>query len=377
MTGRPKVVHVVSHLDLGGAENVAISLAEALRDRFDFEFFATLGVRDTPVGRQMHDHLAGMGMAVVSGTSLEMNRGGLIPAGWKLARYIRRQRPDIVHLHTERPEAAWAIASAASPFVRSVPTLRTIHNTTLWPSWKAVGHWAERKLGTRPAVGVSTAALAGLDALRTSAGLQPLPDGSRHLVLNGIASPPQRTPGRGQPNEAVKALFAGRLEHQKGADLIPAIWDRVRQAGSANASLTVVGDGSLAPDIDSYAAAIGASIRRLPPLYGIASRLKDFDVLLMPSRFEGLPLLAVEALMAGLPVVAFDSPGIREVFPPGYPLLAPTGDVDAIARLLAEQIAAPALPDRDRAIASVRDRFGLSGMVEDYAQIYGRMAASV
>jgi glycosyltransferase involved in cell wall biosynthesis len=257
--------------------------------------------------------------------------------------------------------------------VRSVPTIRTIHNVTLWPSWRAVGQWTERRLGGRPAIGVSAAALTGLDAFRASAGLAPLPDDARRLVLNGVASPPLRDrPDR--PADGVRVLFAGRLEHQKGADLIPAIWDACGNAPDT-ATLTVIGDGSLEPELRVWADTAGAAVRLLPPVYGIAGMLKDFDVLLMPSRFEGLPLLAVEALMAGVPVVAFDSPGLREVFPAGYPLLAPTQNVEAIAALLARRIAAPVLPDRERTIAFVQERFGLHRMAQEYAGLYDRMVA--
>jgi glycosyltransferase involved in cell wall biosynthesis len=92
----------------------------------------------------------------------------------------------------------------------------------------------------------------------------------------------------------------------------------------------------------------------------------------MPSRYEGLGLLAIEAAVLNLPVIATDGPGIREVFPPDYPWLARAGDAESFSRLLQkalsdpESIAAIVQITRDFA----QKHFKPQAMREGYAKLY-------
>jgi glycosyltransferase involved in cell wall biosynthesis len=92
----------------------------------------------------------------------------------------------------------------------------------------------------------------------------------------------------------------------------------------------------------------------------------------MPSRFEGLPLLAVEALCAQIPVLATNAPGLNEALPPWYPGGCAPGDPGAFAELIASFV-------RERtpwidAVAPARiwanERFSLGRMVDAYTDVY-------
>jgi glycosyltransferase involved in cell wall biosynthesis len=311
-----------------------------------------------------------MGSSCVNGTRLPFKRGGLVQAGLRLARLIDRTRPDLVHLHTELPEACWAVASLLSRRVRQTPVLRTIHNTRLWPAWGAIGRWTERRLGNRRAAAVSQGALAGLKALRHAAGLSPLPSLGADVVYNGVI-PPRRLASPVAPDRPTRVLFAGRLESQKGADLLPAIWKSARTRAARPAHLTVLGDGSLRPALTASACQDG-SMTIGEPVSGLADHLASYDVLLMPSRFEGLPLVAVEGFMAGLGFVGFDAPGLREVVPASHPTLPPVGDVEAIAAMLAAAIDAPDQFRSTETVADVQERFAMRRMLDAYAALYRR-----
>ena len=372
---RLHVLHVITHLDLGGAESVALSLVEALGKRADASLFAVLGAGDGPVAQGMAKRLAAAGVAWHKGTALPFKRGGLIQAGVRLAALIGRTRPDLVHLHTEVPEACWAVAARLSSWVRATPVLRTVHNARLWPQWHPIGRWVERSLGDRPAVAVSPAALQGLAELRTASGLRSTPSEGARIILNGVA--PATGMRTATPEGApCRVLFAGRLELQKGADLLPAIWAaaRANQAGRS-AELTVMGTGSLEPAL-SAAFAGDHSVRLVPPAAGLTGVLENYDVLLMPSRFEGLPLVAVEAPMAGLPVIGFAAPGLRDIFPVGYTGLAVPEDVPAIARLLTDAIRSPGRFLNAATKRLISDRFSLDRMVADYAALYADLAGA-
>lgn len=376
---RTRVLHVVTHLDLGGAEEVAISLAGGLGAGSAAEFFAVNGVADTEVGREMSSRLAALGVPVHRGTSLPTRRGGLLHAALGLAALLRRTRPDIVHLHTEIPEATYALAALlarALPLAPRPAVLRTVHNTTLWPVWRRIGAWVERQLTPATVVAVSRGALDGLRDFRARHALPPLPGERCHVIHNAVTLAQPAGPGRAGEGSGgpVRVLFAARMEPQKGADLLPAILERAAELTDRDAEVTLLGDGALAPALRRWAGetALRWPVTLGPPRAGLSAQLASFDVVLMPSRFEGFGLLAGEALLAGTPVVTTDVAGLREVLPPGYPLVAPPGDTGALARLLAGVVVDPR-PSRDLA-RGLRDQIGqtfsLPRMLAEYRRVY-------
>lgn len=146
-------------------------------------------------------------------------------------------------------------------------------------------------------------------------------------------------PARGVARPA-NVLFLGRLEAQKNPLAL------VDAMAGLNATLTVVGHGSLRADMEERAAGRGARLRflgnvphgELPPVFA------DADVFALPSLFEGHPKALLEAMACGLPVVGADSPGIAEVLEDGRTGLLCGTDADSIRAALAR-----ALADRDLA----------------------------
>ncbi|WP_027483750.1 glycosyltransferase family 4 protein [Deinococcus pimensis] len=378
MKGRPRVMHVVAKLHLGGSEVVALSLAEALRHQMDFSFFSVLGVEDDEVGRSLRERLDRAEIPLFTGTPLDMKLGGMLHGGWRLRQVLRRVRPDVVHLHTDVPDATYAASTLFAFGDAPEAVVRTVHNTTLWPVWRRVGVFSEWRLERAWTVGVNAASLAALHDFRSRHGLPRLPDAQCEVIVNGVAAPPltrtQRRPG------PTRVLFAGRLEPQKGTDLLPRIIERARQLTSADAEVTIAGTGSQEPLLRSWlegAAPGGWPVSLTPPIVGLSERLADYDVLLMPSRHEGLALTCIEAVLAGVPVLVADIDGLRDVFPMGAPLSAPSGDVEAFARRLAGVVEDPA---RYRAAAldlveSARTRFGVDRMARDYLGVYRSLLA--
>lgn len=101
-------------------------------------------------------------------------------------------------------------------------------------------------------------------------------------------------------------LFAGRLELEKGADLLATI-QAALQTRSAAAKLFVAGGGSLAAGVEAM-----TDVRLLGPRDDMGDVLCAADVLLMPSRREGLPMVALEAAAVGTPVVGFAVGGLAD-----------------------------------------------------------------
>ena len=94
------------------------------------------------------------------------------------------------------------------------------------------------------------------------------------------------------------------------------------------------------------------SVHLLPPLANARDQLHTFDLIVMPSRYEGLPLLAMEALAAGTPVLATKVAGLQEALPPDWPLIVPCEAPAA----LADQIRAFVAGRDDIAELSARGR---------------------
>jgi glycosyltransferase involved in cell wall biosynthesis len=377
---RPRVLSIITHLALGGAENVALALMEALRDHFAFELFVVLAEgREGDIGRRMIERMAAANIPITFGTERAFKRGGVIEAAWVLRRLLNSLRLALVHVHTEIPELTLAIALALPWSGHRIPSLRTVHNTQLWPEWPRIGTWVERRLGEASVAAVSEAALAADDALRRRAGLPPLPPGRHTVIYNGVTEPVRRfSPRVAGPR---RILFAGRFEAQKGADLLPQILAEAAERTAADAEVTLAGTGSVLPEVKRAIDGSGLrwKVEICPGIPDLGERIADYDVVLMPSRFEGLPLVAVEALMAGVPVVATDAPGLVEVVPADDPLSAKVDDVAGLATRLAACLDAPApwLDYVGERLPALRARFGIDRMVASYRDLYAWTIATV
>lgn len=375
---RPQVLHVITRLNLGGAEEVALSLTEQLAPKCRFGVFAVMGVADTAVGRDMEARLRRLGVPVFCGTPLDMKRGGMLHGGLRLRQVLRQVRPDVVHLHTDIPDGTYAASLLFGRDRPDMPVVRTIHNTVLWPKWRRVGRWVERRLEHAHNVAVSPASLEGLHRFRAEQGLGRLPDAQCGVIHNGVAPQPGRPPERA-PGPA-RLLFAGRFEPQKGADLLPEILERAADLTPADAHVTLLGQGSLEGSLRRWADSgrLRWPLSFSPPVPRLAAHLADYDAVLMPSRFEGLALLGIEALMAGTPVVASRIDGLRELFVPGSDLLAEPGDTEDFARRVAALVENPQAYARQAQalIAPTEARFGLPQMAGAYLGLYRQHAGA-
>lgn len=116
-----------------------------------------------------------------------------------------------------------------------------------------------------------------------------------------------------------QALAVGRLDHQKGFDLLLDIWRDFVQT-HPEWTLAIAGDGELRQQLEEQAAALGitGSVKFVGRVSNINDYYRDSDMALMTSRYEGLPLVLLEAKSWSLPVVAYDCPtGPQEIINQG------------------------------------------------------------
>jgi glycosyltransferase involved in cell wall biosynthesis len=207
---------------------------------------------------------------------------------------------------------------------------------------------------------------------------QALPGSGARLecIPNGIPSWPL-------PPAALESkvlIAAGRLVRQKGFDLLLDAFQRV-SARHPDWQLWIFGDGasrdSLATQIDRLGLTERAHLKGTTGQ--LDKRLAEASVFVLSSRFEGLPMVLLEAMTAGLPAVAFDCPtGPAEVIEHGTSgLLVPPEDIDAMAAGICDLIERPAERKAMGAAAlKASERYSMSSVAEMWEQLFADLVDS-
>lgn len=180
----------------------------------------------------------------------------------------------------------------------------------------------------------------------------------------------------GVEHEDGRVLFVGRLEREKG------VLDALSVFGDLAATVpgmrgVVVGGGSLEADVRRAVAAGGGRVEYLGSLDRAALHREyaRAAVVVMPSRFEGLGMVAIEAQSAGTPVVGYDVDGLRDAVGGGG-ILVPAGDVsalrDAVAALLGDTGRRLELGERGR--EAMRNEQSWDSVAARLAEIYSAVA---
>ncbi|MGC4073691.1 MAG: glycosyltransferase family 4 protein [Nibricoccus sp.] len=371
---RPRILQVVSHLALGGAERVALSITEALLQDCDFHLFAVRGIEPGGLGAELAAEVHSLNIPLHLGMRVPMRFGGVITSGIGLTRVVKRVRPDLIHLHTEIPEAAYAAMVTLTPSLRDIPVVRTIHDSVFWEFSRTLGKWCNRRLSHAQIVGVSEDATAAASQLcrESSVALESRPP---LTIFNGVAAPTTTDSRQDKTAQTrpVQLVFGGRLEPQKGSDLLPAILALVRPPATG-AHLAIYGTGSHEKILRRLAQhpPAGWSVELRAPVANFSRQLANFDAVLMPSRYEGLGLVAIEAAMRGVPTVATRSRGLHRAFPADYPWLATPGDAADFARLVQQALDHPEMRAQagSTARAFAQKHFSMEAMSASYKTLY-------
>jgi glycosyltransferase involved in cell wall biosynthesis len=243
-----------------------------------------------------------------------------------LRRLLGAMRPDVVHAHGMRAGTFAALALYPS-FQRRRPSLVvTVHNA--------------------PPSGARLAAIYGvlerLVARRTDVALCVSPDLSERMrklgakdVRRAVVAAPELAPvSADQPELGASdrpiVLGVGRLAPQKDFGTLLTAAARWRDRRPVPL-VAIAGSGPLAGDLARQARELDVDTRFLGPRDDVAGLLAAADVFVLPSRWEGQPLILQEALRAGRPIVAADVGGVRDLTGDDAALLVPAGDPAALS----------------------------------------------
>lgn len=198
-----------------------------------------------------------------------------------------------------------------------------------------------------------------------------------HVVHCGVRPASYASGGRPRDAGRVEIVTVGRLAPMKGFSVLLEALDGL-DADGAGIHLTVVGDGPERERLEvqartrlpagtvTFAGALG------PP--AVAEALRDADVFCLPSFAEGVPVVLMEAMAAGLPVVATNVMGVAELVRQEAGALVPPGRADALRDALAGFVADPAA--RIRAGAAGREIVAQEFDVDDSAAQLARLFAT-
>jgi glycosyltransferase involved in cell wall biosynthesis len=377
-----KVVHVVARFHLGGSEQVAAQLCKGLvrRGHSCTLVAVTMPPMFDPVGEALKADFVHSGIEFHELAGSNYRETGFtgavslaLTAAVSLARLVAKRRPDIVHSHTDRPDFA---VSLASRMVR-LNVARTIHNSSLWPTHPVAGYVAESGFKNELVVSISRASYAAYKGLRRRFLLPESP--YQHFIMNGVELPVgEKKTDRsdllklGADMGRVQLCFAGRLTYQKGFDVLVAATELLEPSIRDQIEVHAFGFGE---DKDMLVGRVRRS--QLPihfhdPVPRINRLFPAFDAVVMPSRWEGLPLVALESLAAGVPVIGTSAPGLDEVLPRNWPFIAAPGDPSGFAaQILAFLRSRHSCGSVVReATQRVRERHDPEQMVEAYLAAY-------
>lgn len=356
-----KIFHIISHLDLGGAERVAVSIAKAQQPGVTSQHIVELQRGRGAYTQQM--------LAELHQAGIPVHRSPL-PVFWHFHYLVERlisclfplrmlwlwlrYRPDVVHTHTEMPDMALWLSLKLFPFIH-VKVVRTIHNTRLWTGMQWTGPRVERFMQQRRAnIAISEGVR---DAYVEQYG-GPMPP----VIHNGV-DPSVQKPYPGIIPGKTNILFAGRFENQKG---IATLCEIIRTLqGDNRYFFHIFGAGTLQPVVGQISSLPNVAVH--PPMPDIAAVMSSFDYLIMPSLHEGLSILAIEASMNGLPLMANRCTGIIDTLPPDWPLAVDDNDLTQWVRIFKD-----ILPTVDRqscinsAKAFAQAHFSIEKMQQEY-----------
>ena len=276
-------------------------------------------------------------------------RAGDVSAVLRLRRLLRGRgdRPDAVHAHGMRAGALTVLALA---FVRRARpwVVVTVHNAP------PVGGFVARtiflvleRIVARGADLVLCVSSDLEERMRTA--------GARR-VGHAVVPAPARAVELGAADQfggQRVVLAVGRLAAQKGFGTL--VTAAVRWQDMAPAPrIVIAGDGPLAGDLRNQAAKLGVGAEFLGRRDDVPGLLAAASVFVLPSVWEGQPLVLQEALRAGVPIVASRAGGIADLVGDDAALLVSPGDAGALAAAVREVLENPATADRLRAAARAR-----------------------
>jgi glycosyltransferase involved in cell wall biosynthesis len=346
---------VIGQLSYGGAESQAYELARGLSARHDVVVYC-LSASSEPYGPR----LAAAGIPVRTLPA----RGPLdVTRVTRLAGCLRRDRIAVAHAFLFNASAYTYLATRVAPAARFVASAR---NCKLESS-------AVRRAVMRRAFRSADAVICNSRQVASFAEEHYDARGDRvRVVYNGVDA--TRFGGPRRPHAGLRVGTIGRIERQKNLGMFLRAAHDVA-AVHPEATFEVAGAGSLRDTMTAMARELGLAerVRFVGPVADVAGFLAGLDQFWLTSDWEGTPNVVLEAMAAGVPVIATAVGGTPEIVEADRTgILVAAGDVAALVaaafRLVHDRRAAEQMGERAR--TEVKERFSIAAMVDATERVY-------
>jgi glycosyltransferase involved in cell wall biosynthesis len=315
-----RILHVIQELGTGGAERILVSAYSGARDAgHTVAVAAAPGPLAAELAEQPYP------LPIVG------RRPWRVPAAaLAVRRAVGAIRPDVVHAHNPTMALAAGLVTRRG---RKPPGLVNVHGVPEedWPTavrLVRLSGLAPVACGPGVAAALAEHGCTPFATVPNAVGPAPPPAGREELKL--------------EPGTRL-VLTVGRLVEQKNHELaIRAI------AGVPDSVLAIAGDGPLRPRLERVASEVGVDgrVRFLGVRPDVRALMGAADAIVLSSRWEGLPLSALEALASGTPLVATSVRGLRELVVDGQDALLAPEEPEALAAALRSVLDDPELAAR-------------------------------
>jgi glycosyltransferase involved in cell wall biosynthesis len=380
-----RIVHVITRLILGGAQENTLLTVDGLHHRHGDNVTLIAGPAEGPEG-DLFARAAERGLKVE--LMPELVRAIRPGTDWRayhsLRRSFQRLRPEVVHTHSSK---AGIIGRAAAWAERVPAVVHTIHGLPFGPSesprkntlYIALERWAARRCHAI----VSVCDAMTEQALAAGVG-RPEQYSTVYsgMDVDAFLNPPRcREDVRrelGLADSEVAFATVARLFERKGHDDILAAAPDVLKA-NPSVRFVFIGDGILRDRLkaDADRLSIGHAIHftGLVPPGRIPELLGAVDAVVHPSLREGLARVLPQALLVGRPVISYDVDGAKEVVLPETGILLPPRSIEGLREGILRLAADPALRQRMGAEGRARfaDRFRHETMTDSLRSLYLRL----
>lgn len=380
---RPHYVHVIRNAGTGGVETHVRSIIRLMQGA-GFDVTLVSLAREAP-----HRQFAELGCPIVTLHDEGSWSWNTVKSGLALVGVLRRLKPDVIHVHGARPILLGTLAAragAAGPVVCSLHGAHDLMAVRDDGSIGAFGAWFARVVhGLGFLLSDANVICAGRLRHDVEVSLSTVtlghPAGAMRktrLVHHGIDLSPFASASPARPDGSGRPYVIGTLcrldEPKKGVAVLLKATAELEARGIAVA-LRIAGQGYSRKSLESQAAALGLRdcqflgfVDDAPAFYA------TLDTFVLPSFSEGMPLVNIEAMAAGLPVVTTDVGGAAEAVLDGEcGFVVPPGDATALASALDMLARDPARRQTfgQAGFARARRDFSIEAMFHKLRDVYG------
>lgn len=359
-----KVFHIITHLDIGGSETVALNISKMNNPNYEFHFVEVVQSKGDYSQSFIKDLKESNIIIHRSPFSTNLIIGTILFPFW-FWRLHKKYKPDIYHSHTECPDVALYLFFHLFKFLigKKTKVVRTLHNTKLWKNKHFIGVIIEHFfLKYQANVAIS---LPVKEKYQTNFKFynKEIP-----IIFNGVEEKKQYQ-FNGIKKGKINILFAGRIVEQKGINILSEVVQKLNSNYQNDFFFHIIGEGplkeNLTKDLSAY-----TNVKFYDNIYNLASYLHSFDYLFMPSIHEGLSMLAIEASFAHLPIIVNSCEGLVDTLPETWPLKVIDNNIDDYIQIFTNLKSMNRNYLSTQAYEYVLERFSMKQMQNKYSNLY-------